>query len=45
MSFSKTKFRVYLNSEIPTGYGLKSSSAVSSAVAMCCAKIIQTKDE
>ena len=34
---SKTKFRVYLNSEIPTGYGLKSSSAISSAVAMGCA--------
>ena len=40
---SKTKFRVYLNSEIPTGYGLKSSSAVSSAVAMCCAKLFKPK--
>jgi shikimate kinase len=41
--FSKTKFRVYLNSEIPTGYGLKSSSAVSSAVSMCCAKLFKPK--
>jgi len=40
---SKTKFRVYLHSEIPTGYGLKSSSAVSSAVAMCCAKLFKPK--
>ena len=41
--FSKTKFRIYLNSEIPTGYGLKSSSAVSSAVAMGCAKLFKPK--
>ena len=40
---SKTKFRVYLHSEIPTGYGLKSSSAVSSAVAMGCAKLFKPK--
>ena len=40
---SKTKFRIYLNSEIPTGYGLKSSSAVSSAVAMGCAKLFKPK--
>lgn len=40
---SKTKFRVYLNSEIPTGYGLKSSSAISSAVAMGCAKLFKPK--
>jgi shikimate kinase len=40
---SKTKFRVYLESEIPTGYGLKSSSAVSSAVAMGCAKLFKSE--
>ncbi len=38
---SKTKFKVYLDSEIPAGYGLKSSSAVSSAVAMGCAKLFK----
>jgi shikimate kinase len=30
-----------LESEIPTGYGLKSSSAISSAVALACAKIFK----
>lgn len=35
----KTKIRITLNSEIPTGYGLKSSSAISSAVALACAKL------
>ncbi len=39
----KTKFRVYLKSEIPTGYGLKSSSAISSAVALACAKLFRPK--
>jgi len=39
----KTKFRVYLKSEIPTGYGLKSSSAISSAVALACAKLFKPK--
>ena len=32
-----------MNSEIPTGYGLKSSSAVSSAVSMGCAKLFKPK--
>ncbi len=35
----KTKIKITLNSEIPTGYGLKSSSAISSAVALACAKL------
>jgi shikimate kinase len=35
----KTKIRISLNSEVPTGYGLKSSSAISSAVALACAKL------
>lgn len=39
----KTKVRVSLRSEIPTGYGLKSSSAISSAVALACAKIFKPK--
>jgi len=37
----KTKIRISLKSEIPTGYGLKSSSAISSAVALACAKIFR----
>ena len=43
MYLQKTKFRVYLKSEIPTGYGLKSSSAISSAVALACAKLFKPK--
>ena len=39
----KNKITVKLNSEIPTGYGLKSSSAISSAVALACAKIFKPK--
>ncbi len=39
----KTKIRINLESEIPTGYGLKSSSAISSAVALACAKIFRPK--
>lgn len=32
-----------LESEIPTGYGLKSSSAISSAVALACSGLFQTR--
>ena len=39
----KNKISITLNSEIPTGYGLKSSSAISSAVALACAKIFRPK--
>ncbi len=39
----KTKLRVFLKSEIPTGYGLKSSSAISSSVALACAKLFKPK--
>ena len=39
----KTKFHVILDSEIPSGYGLKSSSAISSAVALACTKFIGGK--
>lgn len=37
----QNKITVSLESEIPTGYGLKSSSAISSAVALACAKIFK----
>ncbi|MFB5635725.1 MAG: shikimate kinase [Nitrosopumilus sp.] len=39
----QNKISIKLDSEIPTGYGLKSSSAISSAVAMACAKIFKPK--
>ncbi len=39
----KTKLKILIQSEIPTGYGLKSSSAISSAVALACAKLFRPK--
>ncbi len=39
----QNKIIINLESEIPTGYGLKSSSAISSAVALACAKIFKPK--
>ncbi len=39
----QNKILITLDSEIPTGYGLKSSSAISSAVALACAKIFKPK--
>lgn len=39
----KNKITITLESAIPTGYGLKSSSAISSAVALGCAKIFKSK--
>ncbi|MFQ5782719.1 MAG: shikimate kinase [Nitrosopumilus sp.] len=39
----QNKITITLNSEIPTGYGLKSSSAISSAIALACAKIFKPK--
>ncbi|MGV7225913.1 MAG: shikimate kinase [Nitrosopumilus sp.] len=39
----ENKISITLDSEIPTGYGLKSSSAISSAIAMACAKIFKPK--
>ena len=39
----QNKITMTLDSEIPTGYGLKSSSAISSAVALACAKIFKLK--
>jgi len=39
----QNKISITLDSEIPTGYGLKSSSAISSAIALACAKIFSPK--
>ena len=39
----QNKIVITLDSEIPTGYGLKSSSAISSAVALVCAKVFKSK--
>jgi len=39
----RTKLHVLLKSEIPTGYGLKSSSAISSSIAMACARLFKPK--
>ena len=39
----QNKITITLDSEIPTGYGLKSSSAISTAVALACAKIFKSK--
>jgi shikimate kinase len=39
----KFKVEIVLESEIPTGYGLKSSSAISSAVSLACAKLFRPK--
>ena len=39
----KNKIIITITSEIPTGYGLKSSSAISSVVALACAKIFKPK--
>jgi len=39
----QNKITVTLDSEIPIGHGLKSSSAISSAVSLACAKIFKPK--
>ena len=39
----RNKLRVTVNTEIPSGYGLKSSSAISSAVSLACAKIFKPR--
>ena len=39
----QNKIAITLDSEIPTGFGLKSSSAISTAIAMACAKIFKPK--
>ena len=39
----KNKITVLIKSEIPSGYGLKSSSAISSVVSLACAKLFKPK--
>lgn len=39
----KNKIEISLRSEIPTGYGLKSSSAISSVVSLACNKMFRSK--
>jgi len=39
----KNKITVMVKSEIPSGYGLKSSSAISSVISLACAKIFRPK--
>jgi shikimate kinase len=38
---AKNKIEILLKSEIPTGYGLKSSSAISSVVSLACHKLFR----
>lgn len=37
----KNKIKIQLKSEIPTGYGLKSSSAISSVISLACHKLFK----
>ncbi|SHO47914.1 Shikimate kinase [Nitrosotalea sinensis] len=39
----KNKITIFVKSEIPSGYGLKSSSAISSIVSLACAKLFKPK--
>ncbi|MDE1816624.1 MAG: shikimate kinase, partial [Thaumarchaeota archaeon] len=39
----KNKIRITVNTQIPSGYGLKSSSAISSVISLACAKIFKPK--
>jgi len=39
----KNKITISVKSEIPSGYGLKSSSAISSAISLACAKLFKPK--
>ncbi len=39
----KNKITVLVRSEIPSGYGLKSSSAISSVISLACAKLFRPK--
>lgn len=42
-ALDRTRIELHLDSQIPTGYGLKSSSAISSAVALACARIFRPR--
>jgi shikimate kinase len=39
----KNKIIISVKSEIPSGYGLKSSSAISSVISLACAKLFKPK--
>ncbi len=39
----KNKLRISVKTEIPSGYGLKSSSAISSVISLACAKLFKPK--
>lgn len=39
----KNKIRISVNTDIPSGYGLKSSSAISSTISLACAKLFKPK--
>lgn len=39
----KNRITISVKSEIPSGYGLKSSSAISSAISLACAKLFKPK--
>lgn len=39
----RNKLRISVKTEIPSGYGLKSSSAISSVISLACAKIFKPK--
>ncbi|MDE1863145.1 MAG: shikimate kinase [Thaumarchaeota archaeon] len=39
----RNKLRISIRTQIPSGYGLKSSSAISSAVSLACAKIFKPR--
>ena len=39
----KSKLRISLKSEIPSGYGLKSSSAISTVISLACAKLFRSE--
>ncbi len=39
----KNKIRISVSTQIPSGYGLKSSSAISSVISLACAKIFKPK--
>ena len=39
----KNKITIFVKSEIPSGYGLKSSSAISSVISLACARLFRPK--
>jgi len=39
----KNKVKINIETDIPVGYGLKSSSAISTSVALACSKIFKPK--